>query len=109
MTVNKSVDSITMPKWIASAILVAVLGFGATSLWRSSDQRDMMIEMKTELRLLKEARTAEEIERRAQVAEERAWREVMNGNQKKVEGMLSQQQRDSLDRQRADRGELNGN
>src|SRR4051794_29557048 len=54
VTVNKSIDSVTMPKWIASAILVAVLSFGAASWWRSSDQRDMLIELRTELRIAKE-------------------------------------------------------
>lgn len=58
----------------------------------------MMIEMKTELRLMKEARMSEELERKAQAAEEKAWREVMNGNQKKIEGMLTQQQIDALER-----------
>lgn len=97
VVVNKSVDSITMPKWIAIGILGAIFTFGIQSWWRSSDQRDMMIEMKTELRMLKESRAAEDAERKAQAAEERAWREVMNGNQKTIQGMLSQQQRDALE------------
>ena len=96
--VNKQIDSVTMPKWIAIGIFTAILGFGAQSLWRSSDQRDMMIEMKTELRLLKESRAVEEAERKAQASEEKAWREIMHGNQKKIEGMLTQQQLDALDR-----------
>lgn len=96
--VNKSVDSVTMPKWVAVAILGAMLAFMAQSYWRSSDQRDMMIEMKTELRLAKEAKTIEDAERKAQTAEEKAWREIMHGNQKKIEGMLTQQQLDALDR-----------
>lgn len=58
----------------------------------------MMIEMKTELRLAKEAKTVEDAERKAQTAEEKAWREIMHGNQKKIEGMLTQQQLDALDR-----------
>lgn len=95
--VNKSVDSITMPKWIAIGILGAIFTFGIQSWWRASDQRDMMIEMKTELRLLKESRAVEDAERKAQAAEEKAWREVMNGNQKMIQGMLSQQQREALE------------
>lgn len=98
MTVNKSIDSVTMPKWIASAILVAVLTFGAASWWRASDQRDMLIEMRTEQRIAKEAKTVEDAEKKAQSAEEKAWREIMHGNQKKIEGMLTQQQLDALER-----------
>lgn len=98
MTVNKSIDSVTMPKWIAIGILGAILTFGAQSWWRSSDQRDLMIEMKTELRLMKEAKTVEDAERKALSSEEKAWREIMHGNQKKIEGMLTQQQLDALDR-----------
>lgn len=97
VVVNKSVDSITMPKWIAIGILGAIFTFGIQSWWRASDQRDMMIEMKTELRLLKESRAVEDAERKAQAAEEKAWREVMNGNQKMIQGMLSQQQREALE------------
>lgn len=95
---NKQIDSITMPKWIAIAILTAVIGIGVQTMWRSADQRDMMIEMRTELRLLKEAKTVEDAERKALSAEEKAWREIMHGNQKKIEGMLTQQQLDALDR-----------
>jgi hypothetical protein len=98
VTVNKSVDSITMPKWFVIAILTGAIGYGIQSSWRSADQRDMMIEMKTELRLAKEAAMAESAERKADSAEAKAWREVMNGNQKKIEGMLTQQQLDALER-----------
>lgn len=98
VVVNKHVDSITMPKWIASSILATVLLFGVSSWWRASDQRDMLIEMRTEQRIVKEAKAAEDVERKAQVAEDKAWREIMHGNQKKIEGMLTQQQIDSLDR-----------
>src|SRR5688572_7167699 len=50
ISVNKHIDSVTMPKWIASAILVAMLAFAATSWWKMSDQRDLLIELKTEIR-----------------------------------------------------------
>jgi len=96
--VNKQIDSVTMPRWFVIAILTAAIGYGVQSSWRSADQRDMMIEMKTELRLAKEAAMAEQAERKADAAEAKAWREVMNGNQKKIEGMLTQQQLDALDR-----------
>lgn len=98
ITVNKSIDSVTMPKWFVIAILTGAIGYGIQSSWRSSDQRDMMIEMKTELRLAKEAALAKDAEDKARAAEEKAWREVMNGNQKKIEGMLTQQQIDALER-----------
>ena len=98
ITVNKSIDSVTMPKWFVIAILTGAIGYGIQSSWRSSDQRDMMIEMKTELRLAKEAALAKDTEDKARAAEEKAWREVMNGNQKKIEGMLTQQQIDALER-----------
>ena len=98
ITVNKQIDSVTMPKWFVIAILTAAIGYGVQSSWRSADQRDMMIEMKTELRLAKEAQLAESAERKADSAEAKAWREVMNGNQKKIEGMLTQQQLDALER-----------
>lgn len=98
VVVNKQIDSVTMPKWAVIAIFGAVLAFGAQSWWRASDQRDLLIEMRTEMRLAKEAKAADDIERKAQAAEEKAWREVMNGNQKKIEGMLTQQQLDALER-----------
>lgn len=96
--VNKNVDSVTMPKWIAIGIFGAVVTFGIQSWYRSAADRDVLIEMKTELRLLKEAKTVEDAERKALSAEEKAWREIMHGNQKKIEGMLTQQQLDALDR-----------
>jgi hypothetical protein len=100
VTVNKSIDSVTMPKWIAIGIFTAMLAFLAQSWRESSAQRDIMIEMKTELRLMKESKTVEDAERKALSAEEKAWREIMHGNQKKIEGMLTQQQLDALDRVR---------
>lgn len=104
VVVNKHIDSVTMPKWFVIAILTAAIGYGIQSSWRSADQRDMMIEVKTELRLLKEAKTVEDAERKAQTAEEKAWREIMHGNQKKIEGMLTQQQLDALDRMKRSSG-----
>lgn len=95
---NKQIDSVTMPKWVAIGIFGAVLTFGIQSWYRSAGDRDVLIEMKTELRLLKEAKTVEDAERKALSAEEKAWREIMHGNQKKIEGMLTQQQLDALDR-----------
>lgn len=85
---NKNVDSVTMPKWVASAILVAVLGFGVSSWWRQADQRDMIIEMRTELRLAKEAEIEARATQRGFNGDMQAWREVTNGNLKELKGMI---------------------
>lgn len=98
VVINKHVDSVTMPKWIASAILVAVLGFGAASWWRNESQREILIEMRTELRLVKEAKVAEDAEERRRAGDMQAWREVMNGQLREIKGMLSQQQLNALER-----------
>lgn len=92
IVVNKQIDSVTMPKWIASAILVSMLAFIATSWWRASDQRDMLIELKTEVRLAKEA----EIERSKQLREQAELNKVyidsMTAQLNVIKGMLSAQQ-----------------
>lgn len=90
--VNKHIDSVTMPKWIASAILVSMLAFIATSWWRLSDQRDMLIELKTEVKLAKES----EIERSKQLREQAELNKVyidnMTAQLNVIKGMLSAQQ-----------------
>lgn len=92
VTVNKQIDSVTMPKWIAIAILTAVLGFGIQSWYRASDQRDMLIELKTELRLAKEY----DAERSRQIKEQNDLNKVyidnMTSQLNVIKGMLSQQQ-----------------
>lgn len=92
VTVNNRVDSITMPKWIASSILGAVLLFGASSWWRASDQRDMLIELKTELKLAKEY----EAERSKQIKDQgdlnKVYIDNMTSQLNVIKGMLSQQQ-----------------
>lgn len=92
VVVNKSVDSVTMPKWVASAILVAVLGFGVSSWWRSSDQRDMLIELKTELRIAKEHEAEKAKELKDQADMNKVYIDNMTNQLNVIRGMLSQQQ-----------------
>lgn len=96
VVVNKSVDSVTMPKWVASAILIAILGFGVQSWWARSSDHDTMIRIEARLEALRESNSKVEAEQKATNSDMQAWREVMNGNQKQIIGMLSQQQIDSL-------------
>jgi hypothetical protein len=98
VTVNKQVDSVTMPKWIASAILVAILGFGVTSWIRSSDQRDMLIELKTELRLAKEydAERARQLKDQADL--NKVYIDNVTAQLNTIKGMLSQQQINAAER-----------
>ena len=97
ITVNKHIDSVTMPKWIASAILVAMLAFAGTSWWRLSDQRDMLIELKTEVKLAKES----EIERSKQLREQADLNKVyidnMTAQLNIIKGMLSAQQLNAVE------------
>lgn len=94
---NKSVDSVTMPKWIASAILGTVLLFGSASWWRASDQRDMLIELKTEIRMAKEY----EAERTKQLKEQAELNKVyidnMTNQLNVIKGMLSLQQMNAVE------------
>lgn len=92
ITVNKSIDSITMPKWIAIGILGAVLTFGIQSWWRASDQRDMLIELRTELRMTKEreAERAKELKEQADI--NKVYIDNMTSQLNVIKGMLSQQQ-----------------
>lgn len=97
VTVNKHVDSITMPKWIASAILVAMLGFGAASWWRASDQRDILIELKTEIRIAKEhdAEKAKELKEQAEL--NKVYIDNMTNQLNVIKGMLSVQQLNAVE------------
>jgi hypothetical protein len=92
ITVNKSIDSVTMPKWIASAILVAMLAFMATSWWKLSDQRDMLIELKTELRIQKEFDAERTKEFKAQADLNKVYIDNMTNQLNVIKGMLSAQQ-----------------
>jgi len=100
---NKQIDSITMPKWIAVAILGAMLTLGVGGWWRASSDRDTLIEIRTELRIAKENRQEKDEALANALRDLNSWKEVMNGNMKKMEGMLSQQQLDQLDRYRKPR------
>lgn len=89
---NKHVDSVTMPKWIASAILVAMLAFAATSWWKMSDQRDMLIELKTELRIQKEYEVERSKELKQQAELNKVYIDNMTNQLNTIKGMLSAQQ-----------------
>lgn len=92
ITVNKHVDSVTMPKWIASAILVSMLAFIATSWWRSSDQRDMLIELKTEMRIQKEFEAERTKEAKAQADLNKVYIDNMTNQLNVIKGLLTAQQ-----------------
>ena len=92
VTVNKQVDSITMPKWIASGILVSILAFAATSWWRLSDQRDMLIELKTEIRMQKEFEAERSKEFKAQGDLNKVYIDNMTSQLNVIKGMLTSQQ-----------------
>lgn len=97
ITVNKSIDSVTMPKWIASAILVAMLAFIATSWWRASDQRDMLIEMKTELRIQKEFEAERTKEAKAQAELNKVYIDNMTNQLNVIKGLLTAQQLNAVE------------
>lgn len=95
---NKQIDSVTMPKWIAIGILGAVLTFGVQSWWRASDQRDMLIELKTELRMTKEheAERAKQLKDQAEI--NKVYIDNMTNQLNVIKGMLSQQQINEAER-----------
>lgn len=97
MTVNKHVDSVTMPKWIAIGILGSVLAFGAQSWWRASDQRDMLIELKTELRMAKEYEAERSKELKAQSELNKVYIDNMTNQLNVIKGMLSMQQLNAVE------------
>lgn len=97
VTVNKSIDSVTMPKWIAIGILGAVLTFGVQSWWRSTDQRDMLIELKTELRLAKEYDAERAKEAKQQQELNKVYIDNMTGQLNVIKGMLSAQQMNAVE------------
>lgn len=98
VVVNKSIDSVTMPKWIASSILGTVLLFGVSSWWRSSDQRDMLIELKTELRLAKESEKEKSLELKNQADMNKVYIDNMTNQLNTIRGMLSQQQLNNINK-----------
>jgi hypothetical protein len=92
VTVNKQVDSITMPKWIAIAILGAIITFGLQSWWRASADRDVLIELRTEIRLAKEydAERAKQLKDQADL--NKVYIDNVTSQLNVIKGMLSQQQ-----------------
>lgn len=97
VVVNKHVDSITMPKWIASSILATVLLFGVSSWWRASDQRDMLIELKTELRLAKEHEAEKSRELKEQAELNKVYIDNTTNQLNIIKGMLSVTQLSAVD------------
>src|SRR2546430_10967405 len=87
-----------MPKWIEVSILGAILTWGVGAWVRASNDHDALVRIETQLNSAKEATDKSDRERAAAQGDMQAWREVMNGNLKKIEGMLTQQQVDALDR-----------
>ena len=85
-------DSVTMPKWIAIGILGAILTFGVQSWWKASDQRDMLIELRTELRMAKEYEAERSKELKAQAELNKVYIDNMTGQLNVIKGMLSAQQ-----------------
>lgn len=98
VTVNKNVDSVTMPKWVAIAIFGAVLTFGLGQWYRASSEHDTLIEIRTELRLAKEAQAEKDRITNGKLGDLDAWQGVVNGKLSEIKGMLSQQQIDALNR-----------
>lgn len=96
--VNKHIDSITMPKWIAAGILAAFLAFMAQSWWARSADHDAMIRIETRLEEAIKATEKAQTEQNARNGDMQAWREVMNGKLSEIKGMLSQQQIEALDK-----------
>jgi hypothetical protein len=98
VTVNKNVESITMPKWIASAILIAFLAFIAQSWYARSADHDAMIRIETHLEDTQRALDKKEALDKAWQGDRQAWEGIMNGNLKTIQGMLSQSQIDALNK-----------
>lgn len=100
VVVNKQIDSVTMPKWIAIGILGAILTFGVQSWWKSSDQRDLLIELKTELRMAKEYEAERTKELKAQSELNKVYIDNMTNQLNTIKGMLSAQQLTILESQK---------
>src|SRR5438132_12865820 len=98
VVVNEKIDSVTMPKWIAVCILGAFLAFAGQSWFARSADHDAMIRIETKLEDAQKALDKSQAENRAYQGDMQAWREVINGNLKKVEGMLTEAQIEKLDK-----------
>lgn len=95
---NKNVDSVTMPKWIAVGLLSAIVLIGI-QVWRDgSAQHDALIRIETKLELAEKQKLKDDTERQRLDGDMQAWRETMNGNLKEIKGMLTQQQINALER-----------
>jgi hypothetical protein len=97
VVVNKQIDSVTMPKWIAIGILGSVLAFGAQSWWKASDQRDMLIELRTEIRMAKEYEAERSKQLKEQAEINKVYIDNMTSQLNVIKGMLSAQQMSAVD------------
>lgn len=104
VTVNKNVDSVTMPKWIAVAILTAFLAFMVQSWWARSADHDAMIRIETRLEEAVKAAEKAQTEQNLRNGDMQAWREVMNGKLSEIKGMLTQQQIEELNKSKRKNG-----
>lgn len=94
VTVNKQVESVTMPKWIAVGLLSAIVLFGYGAYTKSAEQRDALIRIEEKLATME--RNHQEQQRVN--GDNQAWRETMNGHVREIKGMLTQQQINALER-----------
>lgn len=95
---NKNVDSVTMPKWIAVAILGAFLTFMVHSYLTGRADHDAMIRIETRLEEAVKAAEKAQVDQNNRNGDMQAWREVMNGKLSEIKGMLSQQQIEELNK-----------
>lgn len=103
VTVNKAVESVTMPKWIAVGLLSAIVLFGYGAYTKSAEQRDALIRIEEKLHAIERNNVQQQEVNRDQ----QAWREVMNGHVREIKGMLTQQQINALER--LNNGKMNPN
>ena len=100
MVNGRQVSGFVVPHWAAGVILAAIISGMGFMYSRISDQRDMLIEMKTELRLAKEHDTEARLEFKNKLELQQVY---INDLSKQVNGMktmLTPQQARALDRTR---------
>jgi hypothetical protein len=100
VVVNKSIDSITMPKWIAIGILGAILTFGVQSWWKASDQRDTLIRLETQLQMSREFEAERSRQLKDQADVNKVYIDNMTNQLNVIKGMLSAQQMSAVEDRR---------
>jgi hypothetical protein len=100
VVVNKSIDSITMPKWIAIGILGAILTFGVQSWWKASDQRDTLIRLETQLQMSREFEAERTKQLKDQADVNKVYIDNMTNQLNVIKGMLSAQQMSAVEDRR---------